>query len=412
MSSLKDRIFSISKIGVDKKQIRIFGIKVRYRTKIEPSFKYEDCLVEENKIVFRTIDGGFSCNPKYIANEIINQNLPYKLVWVVNKNILNYIDDFDREKIKLVMQGSEEDIKETSTAKIIVDNERRIFYIQKGVFKRKGQIYIQTFHGSLGIKKTGIDRGDYDKNSYAVCVADAKQIDYLISNSKYETDFFKKIFFGYGKILEYGHPRNDPFFEENQSIKEKVYKYFNIQKDKKIVLYAPTLRENRNFDNYDLDFESLIKALNKKFNSDFVVLLRYHPLLMQNKNALSVKNGCINATKYNDMQELLLSSEILITDYSSCIYDFMLSKKIGFIFASDVKEYENGRGLYYPLSTTPFSIAQNNDEMIKNIENFNYEIYKEKVDKFLKEKGCIEDGKASKRVVELIKNLIKNKEKK
>ena len=115
----------------------------------------------------------------------------------------------------------------------------------------------------------------------------------------------------------------------------------------------------------------------------------------------------IDATDYSDMQELLVATDVLITDYSSSIYDFVLSRKPGFIFATDAEKYDNKRGFYYPLSSTPFLVANNNDEMVKNIENFDENKYKNKVEYFLKEKGCIEDGKASKRVVDLIKDIMK-----
>ena len=84
----------------------------------------------------------------------------------------------------------------------------------------------------------------------------------------------------------------------------------------------------------------------------------------------------------------------------------MLSRKPGFIYASDIKEYDNDRGFYYPLTSTPFPVAQHNEELRKNILNFNYESYREKVEEFLKDKGCMEDGHASERVVDLIEEIM------
>ena len=117
-------------------------------------------------------------------------------------------------------------------------------------------------------------------------------------------------------------------------------------------------------------------------------------------------DSIIDVTMYQDIQELLASADIAITDYSSCIFDFMLTKKPGFIYATDIEEYNTERGFYYPLEETPFPIARNNEELIQNILNFDNEKYQQKVEKFLKDKGCIEDGHASERVVELIKEII------
>ena len=111
----------------------------------------------------------------------------------------------------------------------------------------------------------------------------------------------------------------------------------------------------------------------------------------------------VDGTYYPDIQELLVSADIVVTDYSSCIFDFMLSRKPGFIYASDIKDFDEMRGFYYPLTSTPFPVSENNEQLQKNISEFDYESYKQKVEDFLKEKGCIEDGHASERVVEFIK---------
>lgn len=407
--SFIEGIFSVKNSDLNHKQICILGVKFKFHKQAKMHFAYENLPIENNKIVFRTFNGGYNCNPKYIAEEIMKQNLPYKLVWVVNKNILNFIDDFPRDRIQLVMSGSAEDIKETSTAKIIIDNERRTKYILNGVFKKDEQVYIQTFHGSLGIKKTGVDRNDTSKKALRLCKIDSSQIDFLTSNGTYTTNFFKSMFWDYGKILEYGHPRNDVFFKSNENIRKKVCNYFNIPTNKKILMYAPTLRESGDLDCYSLDFERTIQAVTKKFGSEWVVITRLHPLLINRRDEFIPQgSNIIDGTKYSDMQELLASVDLLITDYSSSIYDYMLSYKPGFIFATDIEQYDNARGLYYPLTSTPFPVAKNNDEMVKNIENFNYEKYKSNVTTFLKGKGCIEDGHASERVVDLIKSIINN----
>lgn len=106
------------------------------------------------------------------------------------------------------------------------------------------------------------------------------------------------------------------------------------------------------------------------------------------------------------MQELIAITDIAVTDYSSWIYDFMLLRKPGFIFATDIDKYNTERGFCYPLETTPFPIARNNDELISNILDFSETVYLEKLEQFLQDKGCIEDGHASERVVELIKEII------
>lgn len=408
MSSLNflKGFISVTEYDVIHKQISFFGIKLRFRHGVNNKHFYENLPIQPNKIVFRCSSGAYSCNPKAIAEEILKQNLPYDLVFVVNKNILNYIHDYPKN-IRLVMQGTRQAFKEYATAKIWVENERRIDDVMQGFFKRAGQTYIQTFHGSLGIKKTGEERSDVRKNSFAPAKLDSGDIDYLISNGTWTTDFFKRIFWNNGKILEVGHPRNDIFFHDNGFVKDKVYKHFNIPKDKKIVLYAPTLREDNDINCYSLDCENLRKALSEKFGSDWCVMVRLHPLIVDFKDDLSFDfTKIIDATDYSDIQDLLVACDCLITDYSSCVYDYILQEKPAFIFATDVDKYDNTRGFQYPLTETPFSISTNNDELSENIRSFNDQTYKNAVKTFIEGKGCIDNGDASKKVVELIKEIM------
>ena len=400
-------IFSVKYDGKQHTEINILGLKIKVITEQKDRKYYHYLPIQNNKIVFRNHTGSYGCNVKYISEEILRQKLPYDIVWVVNKHILKFLKDYPKN-VRLVMDSTSEAYKEYATAKIWVESERRYEFTKNGLFKRDNQIYIQTFHGSLGIKKTGEDRTDISKSSLRkVPHTDAKQIDYLISNGKYTSDFFKRIFWNNGQILETGHPRNDVFFNDNTAIKEKVYKHFNIPSDKKIVMYAPTLREDKDITCYTLDIHRLSEALSQKFGGEYVVITRLHPLILDLKyDFLMNFDDIIDATDYSDMQELLVSTDVLITDYSSCIYDFMLSRKPGFIFATDVKKYDNTRGLYYPLTSTPFPVASTNDELVEKIKNFDEEVYKKDVEEFLKEKGCIDDGHASERVVELIKNII------
>lgn len=395
------KIFSITESDKRHKQLCILGLKLRIK-------KTTSNNIDNNKILFITSNGAFTCNPKYIYQELIKRMPNYKIVWAVNANNLAYIKDFP-DGIDFVVYDTSEYYKELATSKLIIMNERRLKEVKNKIYKREGQIYIQTFHGSLGIKKTGIDRNDLSKRSIKISQKDSEQVDYLTSNGKYTTDFFKRTFFNNGKIIETGHPRNDIFFRDNKLLREQIYKKYNIPTNKKIVLYAPTFREDEDTNCFNLDYEKLLEALSKKYNSEWVLLLRLHPRMLTIKDEFKkLQKNIIDTTLYSDMQELLAISDIVITDYSSCIYDFMLTYRPAFIYASDVQKYDNNRGFYYPLTSTPFPVAENNDIMIKNIEQFDYEKYKKDVSAFLNEKGCIDDGKASERVVELIKQIMGN----
>ena len=243
--------------------------------------------------------------------------------------------------------------------------------------------------------------------------ADAEAIDYIISNSAFETGVFKYNFWCNGNILEYGHCRNDIFFKttnEKSDIKSKVYNALGISSDKKILLYAPSFRDDNDAGCCNIDIECLINSIEKKYEGIWVPVVRLHPNYTVDNLSLKLldNKNVIDATLYPDMQELLVAADIGVTDYSSWMFDYMLSKKPVFIYATDIEKYNTDRGFYYPLEETPFPIARNNDELAKNIENFDNNQYIKNVDKFLKDKGCIEDGHASERVVDLIEQVMKN----
>ena len=288
----------------------------------------------------------------------------------------------------------------------------KIYHIKKGLNKKAGQYYIQTWHGSLGIKKIGVDSPltEIENDWVPYGIEDAKMLDYVLSNSKFEEDVFKRNFWGHGEILQVGHPRNDIFYKDTTELKNKLYESLNISKSKHICLYVPSYRDNYGLYCYGLEYKNLIKILTQKFGGEWVILVRMHPNLVKYASQIIPHNeNIIDVSTYSDIQELLVGSDIAISDYSSCIFDFMLTRRPAFIYATDMEDFDNDRGFYYPLKSTPFPVAENNGELMDNIKNFDYSLYKQKVEEFLREKGCMEDGKASERVVELIKKIIENK---
>ena len=407
-----ERIFSITNSGTDK-LVMLFGIPIKIdRTKYFQN-KCKNLKIQKNKIVFNNFQGSlYGCNPKYIAEEIIRRKLPYDIYWLC-KNINGVDKKTFPECIKLTPFKKREGLLDLATAKLVIGNVRYNLMIQEGWIKKESQVYIQTWHGSLGIKKidAAVTNQDYAQRNWCnVAQIDSEYTDYLISNSDFEDRVFEEGFWYHGPILKVGHPRNDIFFkpeEEKQKIKDKVFKTLQIDKNKKVLLYVPSFRDDKRLSCYGLDTSAVANALKEKFGGDWVIAIRMHPHLKKYSSKLfSFNDKVVDATYYPDIQELLLASDIAITDYSSCIFDFMLSRKPGFIFATDIEQFNTDRGFYYPLESTPFSIATNNYELIKNIENFDYEKYKQKVEEFLKDKGCMEDGHASERVVDLIEKIM------
>lgn len=404
-------LFSITNSGTDK-LIMFLGIPIR----IDQSKYYKEICtnmpIQKNKIVFCNFNGnGYGCNPKYIAEEIIKQKLPYELVWLV-KNVKTETEKniFPKE-IRLVGYSTKLGLEELASAKIWIDNQRKNYFIKKGLIKKEGQYYIQTWHGSFGIKKLDADvkafTGELKQEWVDRSKFDSSMMDYLLTNSEFENQIFRRALWFENEIKQFGHPRNDIFFRNSNEYKKKVCEYFNIPLDKKILLYVPSFRDDDDISCYQLDYEKVLKALEEKFGGEWICISRLHPRAKKfDKMLIPECDYVVDGTFYPDIQELLVSSDIAITDYSSCIFDFLLTKNPGFIFATDIDKFNTDRGFYYPLEETPFPVAENNEKLIENIKNFDLQKYQEKVNEFLKGKGSIEDGHASERVVELIKQIM------
>lgn len=366
---------------------------------------------ENNKVLFHTQEDRYCCNQKYICEEFRKRNIPdIDLVYVVNTkgNRKNVPTD-----VRVVARGSYNYFKEMFSAKYIFTNS--VLYVKRGFRLKKDQVLFETWHGSLGIKRFG--KNDYKSSWKWVrgAINTGKMTTYCISNSAFEDHVYKDSYWPNTPCLRYGHPRNDIMFENGQNLKDQIKQEFiakhELAPDTKFILYAPTFRDSKNFDCYDIDVVGVLQAAKERFGGEWKILLRYHMTLQKvykSRETLgkSDKENIINVTSYPDMQELITIADIAITDYSSWIYDFLLQRRPGFIFATDIDLYNTERGFYYPLESTPFLIATNREELNENVRKFDNEIYLEKVEAFLKDKECCEDGHASERVVDKVLELM------
>ena len=167
------------------------------------------------------------------------------------------------------------------------------------------------------------------------------------------------------------------------------------------MLYAPTFRKDKTLDVYNLNYNQIIDALENKFGGKWILLIRLHPHLTNIAKSIQDRKNIKNVTEYDDVQELMLISDILITDYSSVMFSFMLTKKPCFLYAPDIELYKNNdRNLYFEMDELPFLKAENNEEMLKNISIYDENKYRELCEEMLDKIGVYDDGKASKRLAE------------
>ena len=379
-------------------------IKKNINIMSKKSFYYLCCMlpIKNNWIIADNFNGNkFDDNPGSIINKLIRNNNKIIIFWTLNNN--NFNSELPSRIIRLKYYSFKY-VYILARSKVWIDNVRMPINVRK----RKKQFYIQTWHGGLGFKKIEKDATDTLTNNYIKCaINDSKNINLLLTNCKWQEDYFRKNFWYDGEILVDGLPRNDILVNnsEHDEIIKKVHQDLNIDKDTKIILYAPTFRNNHSFECYNINFYNLISVLEKKYSCKWKLLIRLHP------NMSNYKFDCDNAidvTGYPNLNYLLIASNLLITDYSSIIFDFALQRKPALIYATDIDNYKKERGFALDLNSVPFPISTNNEELFNCLENYEEKKYLEKLQKFFINNGLNETGHVSENVANIIlKNINK-----
>lgn len=358
---------------------------------------YRHMPLQHNKIILWADSfKHYGCSPKYIAEYILHHHPnEFDLVWVFETGV--EIPTVLPQGIRIVRYFSMDYLRELHTAKFVICNMRTgdSYYWKK----RKDQIYIQTWHSSVRLKKIENDAINSLGNDYAQSAKkDSEKIDLLLSGCDFSTEIFRRAFWYDGEIMKSGTPRSDILLNSPDTVRKIVFDCFHIPENKKLILYAPTFRDNKKADLFGMDFAELANAL-KNTEDDWVIAYRLHPNILQSIHA----DNCISMSEYSDMQELICAADILITDYSSCMFDMATARKPCILYAPDLESYTNNeRGLYFDIQELPFPLTRNMEELCRAITDFDSEKYKTALEAFMKSIGSYEDGHASERVVKYI----------
>ena len=325
----------------------------------------------------------YGCNPRYLTEYLLDNYPDMEIVWAFRKGIdISGID----KRIKCVRFRTWEYLKMVNSAEFLVTNSRtdpwHIYW-----HKRPEQKYLMLWHGGAALKK--VERDAEEKLGYSYwrkAKRDSEVCDLMISGCTANTDLIKRSFWYSGEILEAGIPRNDIFFdkEQHRQIRERINREYNIPDNHRIVMYAPTFRRSGSIEPYRINWQEIIPHLREKFyGANITVFLRLHPNLIGKVDTSSLQNSpeVIDMTRYHDMQELLCISDMLITDYSSSMFDYAMLRRPCVLYATDVEQYD--RGYYYDFCELPFPLARDGEQLTKIIEAFNQEEYLAALDKFL-----------------------------
>lgn len=371
--------------------------------------------VDEKIILFQSSVGrNYSGNTRYIYEEMIKQGLDkkYKCYWVFEKSIYNQIDlpgngiKLDKSSFKFLITSLK--------SKYWIFDTRQPNYLKKP----KDTVFIETWHGTP-LKKLALDMEKVDMSGNTDIEQYRKRFkkhtshwDYLVSQNSYSSEIFKRAFAFNGEMLEIGYPRNDILFSENTEedilkIKEKL----NIPKDKKIILYAPTWRDNEFYKKgiYKFTTEMDFDLMKERLSDDYILIVKYHYSVKDNINWDKYSPFIIECNELWDIQELYLISDILITDYSSVMFDYAILKRPMLFFTYDLEFYKkNLRDFYFDMvEEVPGPIAKTTEELINEIESFDIEsymeIYGEKYNAFTEKYNEFDKGTASNEIIKLLK---------
>lgn len=355
--------------------------------------------VDDKTVFFESFQGrSYSCNPKAVF-EYMSSSKDYagfNYYWGLRNGQRKI------EKAAVVKFESFKYYKALAKSKYWILNSN----VRRFVKPRKNQVFMQTWHGTP-LKKIGLDapkrQVDY--------LEEAKKYSYMISPSKYCTEKLITAF-GLDKlkkediVLETGYARNDELFGVSDSKISSIKKNLGIDADKKVVLYAPTFRDSKisqinGFANADgMDFDQLRKEL----GDEYVVLFRAHYFVAKSMDLDRYKGFVKDVSTYENVNDLYLVSDLLITDYSSVFFDYANLKRPIYFYMYDYDEYRNNsRDMYIGIEELPGPVFKSEEKLIAQIKKDagNWQV-DERYEKFAAKFNYLDDGNAAKRVAEAI----------
>jgi len=358
-------------------------------------------------IIFESFLGKqYSDNPRAIY-EYIQENLPeYKMYWSAERKSIHHFNDLD---VQYVRRFSLKWIYLMNRAKYWITNSRLPLWIPKPT----KTIYVQTWHGTP-LKKLGVDieeilmPGTNTEQYKRNFVTEAKKWNYLISPNSYSTAIFRRAFQFDKQIIQSGYPRNDLLVNQNNpDTIEKIKKTANLPDNKKIILYAPTWRDNEYYGvgRYKFDIKMDLKFMQEQLGEQYIVLLRLHYLIAENIDLSSYKGFIYDFSNYEDIRDLYLISDILVTDYSSVFFDYAILERPIIFYVYDIEDYRNKiRGFYFDFENqAPGPLVKTTEELVKEVKQIaNGNVNSNLLSDFRKKYCQTEDGMASKKVVEEI----------
>ena len=306
----------------------------------------------------------------------------------------------------VVLHGSEEYYTALARSRHVIANDDMHYFYRK----RDGQVYLQTWHGTP-LKRIGFDieqpQFASGRSYFPQLANDVAQWDALLSPNPFSTPIMRNAFKFEGEIWETGYPRNDVLARDDSgAVAARVRRRLGLPDGKRVVLYAPTWRDNQYYASgrYRFDLRLDLERAYQVLGPDYVVLIRGHHQLADDVTAGQRPGFALDVTRYPDVSELFLATDVLVTDYSSVMFDFAATGRPMIFFTYDLEQYrDNLRGFYFDFETeAPGPLLATSEEVLTAIRDLGTTgagygaAYQAFVTKFC----TLDDGKAAARVCE------------
>ena len=400
-----------------KNEKKILECREKYPLRTSYAEFVKEYQLRDKTILYEAFGGrGMICNPYALFLYLLEKEeyQDYTHIWVLDdfEDNRKQIEKYEKyPNVRFVKYKSKEYCKDLATVKYLVNNVSFPSYF----LKREGQVLIDTWHGTplknmgFDIPGANISQGNTARNLLSA--------DYIVSSGPYMTETAYKNSYKMqnlyeGTILEEGFPRNDKLFENNRAeIIRKLQSYgVNAEADKKIILYAPTWRGEQ-YSHPDTDLQDVYKLIQIIENSidtkEYQVLVKLHQIVYHYLKENQVELGDAQAKfipATMDTNEILSVTDVLISDYSSIFYDFMLTGKPILFYVPDAENFEDYRGLYYGFDNLPgpaVSSPEKLGELLKDIPAA-VSSYQEKYAKARVQICPRDDGNVCRRIVDVM----------
>ncbi len=386
-----------------KKKKGLFGTAVQ-RRRIIDALIFQKMKLLPNTVLFESFLGkSYSDSPKYIF-EYLNENYPgkYQCVWV-------YADQkrdipFPAKQVKRL--GLRYFYYMARSGYLVFNGRQPTFYK-----KRKGSVFLETWHGTP-LKKLVFDMDDvtsasplYKEDVYY----QTRAWDHLVAPNEFSENIFRRAFSYEGNILKTGYPRNDILYHpDKEALAMQIKKELRLPEDKKVILYAPTWRDDEYYGPgmYKFSLKLDLCRMREELGNEYVVILRTHYFIADALDLSGFEGFAYNVSKYDDVARLYLVSDVLITDYSSVFFDYANLRRPMLFFTYDLEKYRGIlRGFYIDVEQElPGPMLFCTEEIIDAIHNLQtiQKDYEKRYKKFCDKYCAWEDGQAARRVVEAV----------